>query len=126
MAITAVVLSCCLVCIRPLARTVPINYGLLFAFTFCEAYVVAYSCAAVDDPMIILTAAFMTAGMVVGLTVYAFLAKTDFTTFGGVLFVLGAAFCMFGLFSFLFGSTTRLIYCLLGVILFGVYLVMDT
>jgi len=68
----------------------------------------------------------MTASLTLGLTFYAFNTKTDFTAWGGMLWGLGAVLLIFGLFSFLFGPTMRLIYCTLGVILFSVYLVFDT
>jgi FtsH-binding integral membrane protein len=121
-----IALTCVLFCVRGIAKKVPHNYLLTAAFTFCEAYVVAFCVASVNDPMIVVTAAFMTAGIVVGLTIYAMTTKTDFTFCGGTLFVVGAAFIMFGLFSFMFGSTFRLVYCTLGVILFGIYLIVDT
>ena len=98
----------------------------MMAFTFCEAYTTAFICAAVGKPDIVLAAAFMTAGMVISLTIYAMTTKTDFTVCGGALFIIGAAFCMFGIFSFLFGPTMHLIFCIIGVVLFGMYLVFDT
>ena len=48
-AIMGLVLSCGISCIETLARTVPMNYILMFAFTICEAYTVSYICAAVGD-----------------------------------------------------------------------------
>jgi FtsH-binding integral membrane protein len=71
-------------------------------------------------------AAFMTAGIVVALTIYAMTTKTDFTVCGGALFIIGAGFCLFGLFSFMFGPTMHLIFCIIGVIIFGFYLIFDT
>lgn len=121
-----IVLIIVLSCSRNLARKVPTNYILLLFFTLCEAYIVAYCCAVVGDAKLVLSAAFMTAGIVVGLTIYSMTTKTDFTFFGGMLYVVGSAFILFSLFSFFFGPTARLIYCTLGVILFGVYLVFDT
>ena len=35
------VLSCVMLCCIKVTRIVPYNYGLLFLFTFCEAYLVA-------------------------------------------------------------------------------------
>lgn len=125
-AIMGIVLSCALFCIPSLARKVPVNYYLMFAFTFCEAYTVAFCCAAVNDAQIVLAAAFMTAAMVLALTFYALTTKSDFTVCGAMLFVVSACFIMLGLFSWLMGPTMRLVYCTLGVILFGVYLVIDT
>lgn len=64
--------------------------------------------------------------MVLALTIYSFTTTTDFTTMGAMAFILLAVFMVFGLFSFWFGTTLRLIYCAIGVFLFGFYLVMDT
>ena len=52
--------------------------------------------------------------------------KTDFTMMGSLLFSLGALFLVFSLFSVFFGPTMRLIYCVLGVVLFSFYLIFDT
>eukprot|EP00347_Sterkiella_histriomuscorum_P015636 403356276 len=124
--IMGIVLSCALFCIPQLARKVPVNYCLMFAFTFCEAYMVAFCCAVINDGQIVLAAAFMTAAMVVALTFYAFTTKKDFTVCGAMLFVVSACFLMLGLFTWIMGPAMRLVYCTLGVILFGVYLVIDT
>lgn len=124
--IGGIVLSCCLFCIPSLARNVPTNYYLMAAFTFCEAYVVAFVCAVVNDGQTVLAAAFFTAAMVIGLTIYALTTKHDFTLCGGFMFLVGAVFVMFGIFSVFFGPTARMIYCVLGVIIFGIYLIVDT
>jgi len=108
--------SCALFCFKQLARRVPTNYILMFLFTFCEAYLVAFICAAVDDPETVMIAIFMTAGIVASLSIYAIVTKTDFTAWAGMLFVVGAAFILFGLFSSLFGATMRIVYCTLGII----------
>jgi FtsH-binding integral membrane protein len=68
----------------------------------------------------------MTTCLVVGLTCYAWTTKTDFTVFGAVIWSLGAIFLIFSLISFLFGPTMRLIYCVIGLILFSFYLIFDT
>jgi FtsH-binding integral membrane protein len=107
-------------------RKVPLNYILLLIFTFCEAYTVAFCCAAVGDPKIVIASAFMTSGIVIALTLYAVFTKTDFTTCGGVLTVACAVFILVGLFSFVLGATMRLVICGVGVLLFGVYLIFDT
>jgi FtsH-binding integral membrane protein len=43
--IVALVVSCALICIRSLSRTVPVNYIALFIFTVAEAYMMAFICA---------------------------------------------------------------------------------
>ena len=77
--VISLVISCTLSCVPSVARTVPTNYILLLVFTLLEAYTVAFICATVKDSMIVLTAAVMTAALVVGLTLYAVFTKTDFT-----------------------------------------------
>ena len=76
--------------------------------------------------MIVFAAATMTAGIVIALTLYAVFTKTDFTTCGGILAVLGGVFLVFMIFSFFFGPTFHLIMSFVGVLLFGIYLVFDT
>jgi FtsH-binding integral membrane protein len=125
-AVLALAISCALVCISGLARTVPTNYILLFTFTLLEAYGVAFMCAIVNDGMVVLGAAFMTAGITIALTLYAVFTKTDFTACGGVIAVIGGAFFIFSLISIFFGSTFRLVLACIGVIIFGLYLVFDT
>ena len=98
----------------------------MVVFTICEAYLIGFSCAVINDGTIVIMAAFMTAAIVLALTLYAVFTKTDFTACGGIICVIGAAFLMFGLFSFLFGPTLHLIYCIIGVVIFGVYLIFDT
>lgn len=113
-------------CVPPLTRTVPLNYILLTTFTICEALLVAYLCVKVNNPRAVLTAAVMTAGIVLALTIYAVTTTRDYTTMGALAFVFGAIFIMVGLFSWMFGPKLYMIYCALGVLLFGFYLVFDT
>ena len=124
--VLAIVVECALICVRSLARKVPTNYILLFLFTICEAYTVAFICAA-SDPKIVLAAAFMTAAMVISLTVYAFVTKTDFTVLGGLFFILGACLTMFCIFAFIVRyHVLNMAICAIGVVLFGLYLIFDT
>ena len=102
------------------------NYILLLIFTLCESYLVAFTCALVNDPKAVLGASFTTAGIVIALTVYAMTTKTDFTVCGGTICVIGVIFLFFGFFSFTFGPSMRLVYSLLGVAMFGIFLVFDT
>jgi FtsH-binding integral membrane protein len=125
-AFSGLILSCMLFCIHSLAKKVPTNYILMFAFTICEAYTVAFIAAVVGDALIVIQAAFLTAGLVIGLTFYAMTTKTDFTVMGSALWSVGALFLVFSLFSVFFGPTMRLIYCVFGVMLFSVYLIFDT
>ena len=69
----------------------------------------------------------MTLGITFSLTLYALTTKTDFTAMGASLFIFGMAFALFGLLGIMFGmgSLMHLIYCTVGVILYGFYLVYD-
>ena len=115
-----IMLTCC-----GFHRSVPANYILTLIFTLSEAYLVSIICARYD-PATVMTATFMTASIVVGLTLYAVFTKTDFTACGGILLCVLISFAFFGLFSIFFGFYLKIVYCTLGVILFGIYLVFDT
>lgn len=115
-----------LVCIRNVAKSVPSNYILLSIFTILEAYLVSFICSLYETNIILLAGA-MTIGLVIGLTVYSYFTKTDFTNLGGILFIILLAMIMFGL-ACCFTNNKILInlYCGLGVIVFGIYLIFDT
>ena len=113
-------------CFQNMARTVPTNYILLFAFTLCEAYLTSYICSNYSAE-VVLTAAALTTAAVIGLTLYACYTKTDFTILGGMLFVILLVFFVFGLIlMFVKIKILHLIYCIIGVILFSIYLIYDT
>jgi FtsH-binding integral membrane protein len=114
-----------LACFQNLARTVPTNYILLILFTICESYMVA-TISAFNPPEIVITAALMTATVVIALTLYAFTTKTDFTFLGGFLFMFTAIMLFWGILILIFGFFLYTLYCVFGVILFGIYLIFDT
>jgi FtsH-binding integral membrane protein len=65
--------------------------------------------------------------IVVGLTVYAIFTPTDFTIKWGIVIVILVAMLMLGIFSiFIYSPFLTNLYCTLGVICFGIYLVIDT
>jgi FtsH-binding integral membrane protein len=119
--ITLITLLCC----HPIAKIVPVNYILLFLFTVCECYMVS-TIAAFYDTQTVVTAALMTTTVVLALTVYALTTKTDFTYLGGFLFVFTTVMLFWGIFMLIFGFFLYTLYCALGVILFGIYLIFDT
>ena len=125
-AIAGIMIMLIMICIPYTSRKVPINYIMLTTFTLCEAYMVAFICAAVDNRVAVLAAAFCTAGIVVALTMYAMFTKTDFTYFGGFCVILAASMALFLTFSIIFGFKPHFVYCMFGTILFGIYLIIDT
>jgi FtsH-binding integral membrane protein len=118
--VTAILIICC-----RLGRVVPHNYILVTIFTICLSTMVSFI-AAQYEPRVVTAAAVCTAGMVIGITVYAFTTKNDFTVFGPLLFVIGFAFTFIFPFFFMGSKTLHLVYAYLAVILFSFYLLYDT
>ena len=124
--IAAIFVSCLIICVRKLARRVPVNYLLLLLFTASEAYLVAYGTCFYYRTTVF-GAAIMTCGMVLGLTVYAFTTKTDFTMMRGAIFLLGFTIMIFALVTiFMDVYWVNMVIAGLCVILFGFYLLHDT
>jgi FtsH-binding integral membrane protein len=72
-------------------------------------------------------AAILTLAAVIGLTIYAFYTKTDFTTKGSALFMFALILLVFFVFALIFQSKVLfLFYALLCCVLFGLYLIYDT
>lgn len=69
----------------------------------------------------------VTAAVVIGLTIFAFQTKWDFTMMGGILFVCLILLMLLGIVAiFLPGKIMTLVYSSLGAILFCFYLIYDT
>jgi len=113
-----------LICCKSIARTVPTNYIILTLWTICESYMVAMCCSTYPAQVVI-AAASMTCAVTVALTLYACTTKTDFTFAGGLLFVATILLICLGIFSFFTGFLNTL-YCVLGVLLYSIYLIYDT
>jgi len=122
----ALVILIPLACFKKVARTVPMNYILLFSFTACESIMLSYMFAAVNNWKIVVTAAAITVAVVGALTLYACTTKTDFTFLGGILFVSATLLMFLGFFSIMFGYFLNTLYCILGVFVFSIYLIFDT
>jgi FtsH-binding integral membrane protein len=115
--LAAVIVLCC--CYESYGRRYPHNYILLSTFTVAEGFMLASACATYDLE-IILTAAGMTAGITVALTLFAFQTKIDFTVMNQCLYIALNVFWMWGLFGW-FGflpAGTYKFYLLFGVLLF--------
>ena len=122
--VLSIVIVIPLVCFQEIARKVPLNYFLLGGFTFCEVYMVSTLCC-FYSPKIVITAAALTAAVVVALTAYACTTKTDFTFMGGLLFVGSILLLCLGILCF-FLPFLHILYCILGVFLYSLYLIYDT
>ena len=85
--VATVVILVMFVCFRNLARNTPINYILLFTFTVCMSYYCFCICLFYDQ-ICVIEALALTIASTIGLTVYAFKTKDDYTYWGFVLFSL--------------------------------------
>lgn len=120
------VLPCVITCCKSVMSRVPHNYIILLVFTLSESYFVSFICS-VSNPKIVFMAAIMTLAITVSLTVYAYTTKTDFTIQGGLFFVVGCGMFLlviFGLFTN--NNFLHILICVIGVILFGLYILYDT
>lgn len=115
---------CALICCR-LDRKVPVNYALLLVFTVACSAMVA-SIAIRYNPIVVLEAALLTAAVVVGVTVYAFVAKTDFTTCGPLPAIFCCLIAVGVTVSLVWPFSWNTVWCLLGATLFSFYLICDT
>ena len=120
--IVMMVLACC----EGVARSYPGNMILLMVFTVLESILIGFiSTAYKTDTLFI--AVGITAAVVVGLTLFAFQTKWDFTGMGTYLFVFALVLFVFGFVSILMRShIMNILYAALGAGLFSMYLVFDT
>ena len=107
----------------------PANMYLLSAFTAVEAFMVgivttAY-CAA-GERGIVLEALVLTGLIFVGLTIFTFQSRIDFSFMGAFLSMGLGALILWGLFAMIFGIQTGYVYALLGCVVFSGYILFDT
>ncbi|KAH9948662.1 UPF0005-domain-containing protein [Amylocystis lapponica] len=105
----------------------PLNLALLSTFTLLEAFALGVTVAFFDN-VIVLQALLITLGVFLGLTLFTFQSKYDFSGMGPWLFGGLIALMMTGLVgAFLpFGHTMDLVYAMGGTLLFSGYVVYDT
>jgi FtsH-binding integral membrane protein len=118
-----------LICFKRVAKKVPTNYILLISWTICESYMVGTLCAFVNSPQTVIIAGLMTTLVTVALTIYACTTKTDFTFCMGFLWAFSMLMICWGLFFLIFRFYVpflHTLYCVLGVMLYSIYLIYDT
>lgn len=120
--ITMIAMACC----ESVRRSSPMNFIFLGIFTLAQSFMLGVM-SAVYDPELVLMAVGITAAVCLGLTIFAFQSRWDFTVMGGVLFVAAIILMLFGLVAMFFpGKTITLVYASFGALLFCVYLIYDT
>ena len=123
--ITFIISYFILLCNRKLSRKVPYNYIFLFIITLCETNVCA-TIAMAYSPQVVLVSLALTAVSVFAIISYAFTAKIDFSNFRMILSVLFGQLFMVGILClFMRSEALRIIYCMMGTLLIGMYLVYD-
>ncbi|KAL7552333.1 hypothetical protein ACHAWF_015560, partial [Thalassiosira exigua] len=120
--VASIVLIVALMCMKDQE---PVNMYLLAAFTICEAFLVgtvttAYCAAGYKG--IVLEAVFLTGAIFVGLTMFTFQSKIDFSFLGAGLSMGLGALILWGFFAMIFGAQTGYVYALLGCIIFSGYI----
>ncbi|GAB6032083.1 hypothetical protein CHUAL_010447 [Chamberlinius hualienensis] len=120
--ILLIVLACC----PNVRRNYPTNIILLGIFTLCEAVLLGAVSSVYDNTSVIIAVG-VTALVALGLTIFSFQTKWDFTMMGGMLFVGVIVLFFFGLFTIIWPNDVLIIlYASIGALLFSAYLVFDT
>lgn len=115
-----------LACCPDVRRKFPINMIFLAIFTLCESFLLGAvaSCYKSEE---VLIAVGITAVVALGLTIFAFQTKWDFTMCNAGLLVLLIILIFFGLLCAIIRSKIlQIFYASLGALVFSMYLVFDT
>lgn len=117
-----IVLACC----GNVRRSYPANYIFLGIFTLCESYLVGVI-SATYETQVVLLALVITMAVTIGLTLFAFQTKYDFTMMGGVLYSALLVLILLGFINiFWHGNRMTTVYAAFGALVFAAYLVYDT
>lgn len=120
------VLLIALACCPNVRRSYPTNMILLGLFTLLEAFMLGVISSHYDTDAVLMAAG-ITAVVSLGLTIFAFQTKWDFTMFGGILFVFLIVLLCFGLLCAIIQNRyATLAYASIGALIFAAYLVFDT
>lgn len=88
-----------LTCFKDIAKRHPTNLILLGVFTLAESHLLCLV-TSMYTPASVFTAVFTTAAVVVGLTLYTFNSKYDFTEWGPYLFCCLLVLCIGSFFRY--------------------------
>jgi FtsH-binding integral membrane protein len=108
-------------------KSYPTNILFLSGFTALEAYSISVIVSFYES-RIVLQAVVLTAGLFIGLTIFACQTKYDFTSWMPYLFGSLWALILFGLVAMFFpyNSTVELAYGGIAALLFSAYILVDT
>lgn len=127
--VAIVILIVCMIalaCCGEVRRKAPMNFVLLGLFTFAEAFMLSITASRYQSQEVLLAVG-ITAAVCLGLTLFAFQTKYDFTMCGGILLVAVIVLLIFGFVAiFIKTKMITLIYASLGALIFSIYLIYDT
>jgi FtsH-binding integral membrane protein len=108
-------------------KSYPTNLLFLAGFTGLEAYSISVIVSFYQS-RIVLEAVLLTAGLFIGLTLFACQTKYDFTSWMPYLFGTLWALVLFGFMAVFFprNSTVELVYSGIGALVFSAYILVDT
>ena len=108
-------------------KSYPTNLLFLAGFTGLEAYAISVIVSTFDS-RIVLQAVLLTAGIFIGLTLFACQTKYDFTSWMPYLFGSLWALILFGFMAtfFRYNSTMELVYSGIAALIFSGYILVDT
>lgn len=124
---TMIALACC----GEVRRKAPMNFILLGLFTVAESFMLGLVSSTYRGDTVLMAVG-ITAVLCLGLTLFAFQTKIDFTLCGGFLFIAVLLLMVFGIVAAILSKygeknqTVYLVYASLGALLFSVYLIYDT
>lgn len=122
MIVCLIVMACC----GDVRRKAPQNFIFLGLFTLAESFMLGALSSNYDSDAVIMAVG-ITAAVCLGLTLFAFQTRWDFTMMGGILFVAVIILMVFGIVAiFVKGKIVTLVYASLGALIFSVYLIYDT
>lgn len=120
--VALIAMACC----TSVTRTYPYNYLALAVFTLCESYLVG-TIASFYKTDAVLIAVGGTVLITLGLTLFAWQTRIDFTAMSSAIFVTALSFMLFGiLVAIMRSNILRIVYAAIGVLVFGLFLVYDT
>lgn len=120
--VTLIILSC----VGETRRKAPLNFILLFIFTLAQSFLVGMAVSVQRLDSVIWAVGICTV-VCLGLTIFAFQTKIDFTMMGGFLFVCVLVLLVFSIVLMFFpGKVATLIYASIGALVFSLYIVYDT
>lgn len=122
MFVVLIVMACC----GEMRRKTPHNFIFLALFTAAQGLTLGIVTIRYDTDQV-LVAVGITCAICVGLTLFSFQTKWDFTMMGGFLFVALLVLFIFGfIVAFFPGSAASSVYSACGALLFSLYLIYDT